>query len=147
MRDADVQAEVLRCRLRKLQSALEVMIEREQLSQAAASAGSGQLRIFKGGLVKGSGQTCMNTEFTQADEAKMINLYNEMKDMHAQIEALGTRKVRLAHKAFDFQSIYTGLVEKKIRFMERDGIGTDEIKLRDDNIDPLAVEDHLFAHP
>ena len=31
--------------------------------------------------------------------------------------------------------------------MERDGIGTEEIKLRDDNIDPLAVEDHLFAHP
>ena len=70
-----------------------------------------------------------------------------MKEMHSELEGLGTRKVRLAHKAFDLQVIYTGLVERKIRFMERDGIGTDEVRLREDFEDPQAVERHIFAHP
>ena len=84
---------------------------------------------------------------TPSDEAKLVALYHEMKEMHCELEGLGTRKVRLAHKAFDLQVIYTGLVERKIRFMERDGIGTEEVRLREDFEDPQAVERHIFAHP
>ena len=53
-----------------------------------------------------------------------------MEKLHAELGDLGKRKVELAKKAIDLQVIYTGLVEKKIRFMEREGVGTEEVKLK-----------------
>lgn len=44
----------------------------------------------------------------------------------------------------DFQVIYTGLIEKKIRFMEREGVSHEEVKLKE-ALNPLAVENHIFS--
>ena len=87
----------------------------------------------------------ISTDEGVTPEEKLVELFKEMSGMHEELGCLGKRKISLARKAFDLQVVYTGLVEKKIRFMERDGgIGSEDIKLRA-STNPTAVEDHIFS--
>ena len=78
------------------------------------------------------------------EQLKLVNLFNEKDRMHQELNQLGDRKLKLAQKAYDFQLIYATLVEKKLRFMELDGVNIDQGRLKQ-GLDPGVIERHLFA--
>ena len=64
------------------------------------------------------------------EKPALEKLYWEQLAKHEELDTLGQRKMVLAAKAYDFQLMFTSLVEKKLLLMEQDEDIQEEVRTK-----------------